>query len=60
MKDYCSAHLLVSEPSEVSKPNFGLAADHHTVSGADFPQFTLFSPFCCQNGLHFYSHPLYR
>lgn len=27
MKEYCSAHLLVSEPSEISEPNFGLAAD---------------------------------
>jgi hypothetical protein len=37
VKDYRSAHLLVSEPSEVSEPNFGLAADYHALSGVRLP-----------------------
>lgn len=37
MKDYCSAHLLVSEPSGVSEPNAGLAADYHIPKDVDFP-----------------------
>jgi len=48
VKDYCSAHLLVSEPSEVSKPNLGLAADYRAVSSlrlpAIHPVFTALSP----------------
>lgn len=45
MRDYCSAHSLVSEPPKVSEPNLGLAADYHVLSDLDFPQFTLFSLF---------------
>ncbi len=35
MDDYCWAHILVSEPSEIllfyeQYPNFGLAADYHS------------------------------
>jgi hypothetical protein len=61
MSDYCWAHTLVSEPSDISQPNVGLAADcHMPCMHVDFPQFTLFFRTWLPKKAAFDSDPLYH